>query len=75
MATEAELRAALEWESGQSQPPDKNVFEWLWEAIQGDFNDDRSTGQVAFDPRWPPQTAPPMATQTAPGRTGRLWSV
>lgn len=21
-------------------------------------------------PRWPPQTAPPMATQTAPGRTG-----
>ena len=21
-------------------------------------------------PRWPPQTAPPLATQTAPGRTG-----
>jgi len=49
MATEAELRAALEWETGQSPTPDKNVFEWLWEAIQGDFNDDRSTGQVAFD--------------------------
>lgn len=28
-----------------------------------------------LEPRWPPQTAPPMATQTAPGRTGRLWSV
>ena len=24
------------------------------------------------DPRWPPQTAPLMATQTAPGRTGQL---
>jgi len=22
---------------------------WLWEAIQGDFNQDRSTGQIAFD--------------------------
>jgi hypothetical protein len=26
-------------------------------------------------PRWPPQTAPLMATQTAPGRTVRLWGV
>lgn len=26
-----------------------NVFEWLWEAIQGDFNQERSTGQVVFD--------------------------
>jgi hypothetical protein len=49
MATDAELRAALEWETGASQPPDKNVFVWLWEAIQGDFNDNRSTGQIAFD--------------------------
>ena len=24
------------------------------------------------DPRWPPQTAPLMATQTAPGRTAKL---
>ena len=22
---------------------------WVWEAIQGDFNQDRSTGQIAFD--------------------------
>ena len=49
MATEAELRAALEWETGTTQPQDKNVFEWLWEAIQGDFNEQRSTGQIAFD--------------------------
>lgn len=27
----------------------KNVFVWLWEALQGDFNQQRSTGQVAFD--------------------------
>ena len=27
----------------------KNVFVWLWEAIQGDFNQNRSTGQIAFD--------------------------
>lgn len=26
-----------------------NVFVWLWEAIQGDFNQERSTGQVVFD--------------------------
>lgn len=26
-----------------------NVFVWLWEAIQGDFNQDRSTGQIVFD--------------------------
>lgn len=25
-----------------------------------------------FKPRWPPQTAPLMATQTAPGRTAKL---
>jgi hypothetical protein len=49
MASDAELRAALEWETGTRQSPDKNLFEWLWEAVQGDFNDDRSTGQIAFD--------------------------
>lgn len=27
----------------------KNVVEWLWEAIQGDFNQERTTGQIAFD--------------------------
>ena len=50
MTTHAEeLRAALEWETGRTQPPDKNLYTWLWEAVQGDFNDDRSTGQIAFD--------------------------
>lgn len=27
----------------------KNVFVWLWEALQGDFNQQRSVGQVTFD--------------------------
>jgi hypothetical protein len=27
---------------------------------------------AAMGPRWPPQTAPLMATQTAPGRTAKL---
>ncbi|KGM52623.1 hypothetical protein N799_13415 [Lysobacter arseniciresistens ZS79] len=27
----------------------QNVFVWLWEAIQGDFNGERSTGQIVFD--------------------------
>lgn len=49
MAREVQLRAALQWETGAAQPDDKNVFQWLWEAVQGDFNDDRSIGQIAFD--------------------------
>lgn len=27
----------------------KNVFVWLWEAIQGDFNQERTVGQITFD--------------------------
>jgi hypothetical protein len=49
MASDAELRSALEWESSRPQPQDKTVFEWLWQAVQGDFDDNRSTGQIAFD--------------------------
>lgn len=47
--SDGELREALAWESGQRPPEDKNTWAWLWEAIQGDFNDNRSTGQIAFD--------------------------
>jgi hypothetical protein len=49
MASEAEVKKALAWETETKPPADKNVWEWLWEAIQGDFNDNRSTGQIAFD--------------------------
>ncbi len=49
MASEAEIRSALAWETERSAPPEKSTWEWLWEAIQGDFNVDRSSGQVALD--------------------------
>jgi len=48
-ANDAEMRAALAWETGQQAPDDKSTWEWLWESLQGDFNDNRSTGQIAFD--------------------------
>lgn len=46
---DAEIRQALEWATGQSASQEKSTWEWLWEAIQGDFNENRSTGQIAFD--------------------------
>lgn len=49
MVTEATIRTALEWETDSKQPSEKNTWEWLWEAIQGDFCENRSTGQIAFD--------------------------
>ncbi|WP_396267988.1 hypothetical protein [Ideonella sp.] len=49
MSSDDQLRQALAWETGTQAPEDKNVFEWLWEAIQGDFNENRSVGQIAFD--------------------------
>jgi hypothetical protein len=41
----------------------KSVATWTW----------ANHGKRVLTPRWPPQTAPLMATQTAPGRTVRLW--
>jgi hypothetical protein len=32
-----------------AEPASKPVHIWLWEAIQGDFNGERSGGQIAFD--------------------------
>jgi hypothetical protein len=46
---EAQLREALSWETAHSASENKNTWQWLWEAVQGDFNDNRSTGQMAFD--------------------------
>jgi hypothetical protein len=46
------MRDALAW---VTQAQDKttegghSVYQWLWEAIQGDFSEDRTTGQIAFD--------------------------
>ena len=47
-----QLREALAFISEQYRSAvdgGKNVFAWLWESIQGDFNQERSTGQVVFD--------------------------
>ncbi|AFT70374.1 MULTISPECIES: hypothetical protein [Alloalcanivorax] len=51
-ATEQELRDALAFLTDTYVRFDegrRDVAIWLWEAIQGDFNLDRSTGQVTFD--------------------------
>lgn len=47
-----QLREALAFVSDKYQDMadgSKNVFAWFWEAVQGDFNQERSTGQVVFD--------------------------
>lgn len=48
-SNDAEMRRALVAQTGAAQPDAKNTWVWLWEAIQGDFNEDRSSGQIAFD--------------------------
>lgn len=45
-----EKQDALTWLNESEQTgKDKSTWEWLWESIQGDFNDQRSTGQITFD--------------------------
>ena len=34
---------------GQKKPDDVGLGEWIWGALQGDFNTGRSTGQIGFD--------------------------
>jgi len=34
---------------GQEKPDDIGLGEWIWGALQGDFNNERSTGQIGFD--------------------------
>jgi hypothetical protein len=46
------MRDALAWatnDTGKAKEPSTNPFVWLWEAIEGDFNDERSTAQILFD--------------------------
>lgn len=40
---------ALNEVHGQEKPDDVGVGEWIWGALQGDFNTERSTGQIGFD--------------------------
>ena len=34
---------------GQEKPDNIGLGEWIWGALQGDFNAERSTGQIGFD--------------------------
>lgn len=46
------MRDALAWatnDTEKAQEPSTNPFVWLWEAIEGDFNDDRSASQILVD--------------------------
>ena len=31
------------------KPEDKGIGTWIWEALQGDYNQERSVGQISFD--------------------------
>ncbi|MCS0611114.1 hypothetical protein NX773_23435, partial [Massilia solisilvae] len=40
---------ALNEVNGGEKPDDVGLGEWIWGALQGDFNQDRSAGQIGFD--------------------------
>lgn len=47
-----QMRDALAWATGdqaKAKEPSSNWFVWFWEAIEGDFNEDRSTAQILTD--------------------------
>lgn len=47
-----QLRDALAWATNDPQKakePSTNPFVWFWEAVQGDWNEDRSTAQILVD--------------------------
>lgn len=49
MAAPAETLDALNQVRGQEKPDEIGIGEWIWGAVQGDFNGDRSAGQIGFD--------------------------
>lgn len=47
-----QMRDALAWATGDKEKatePSSNWFVWFWEAIEGDFNEERSTAQILTD--------------------------
>jgi len=51
-----QMRDALAWATNdqeKAKEPSTNPFVWFWEAVQGDFNEDRSTGQILTEPAIP----------------------
>ncbi|MEW6022017.1 MAG: hypothetical protein AB1807_07745 [Pseudomonadota bacterium] len=49
MTTSNETLDALNEIHGQEKPDDVGLGEWIWRALQGDFNAERTTGQIGFD--------------------------
>ena len=49
MAAPNETLDGLNELHGRKKPDDVGLGEWIWGAIQGDFNAERSTGQIGFD--------------------------
>jgi hypothetical protein len=47
-ATDQTLEALNEVH-GRQKPDEVGLGEWIWGALQGDFNQDRSVGQIGFD--------------------------
>lgn len=47
-----QMRDALAWTTNEERPEEEvssNPWEWFWQAVQGDFNENRSTGQIVAD--------------------------
>jgi hypothetical protein len=47
-----QMRDALAWvtnDQEKAKEPSDNPWVWFWEAVQGDFNEDRSTKQILVD--------------------------
>lgn len=49
MAATDETLDGLNEVRGREKPDDVGLGEWIWGALQGDFNTERSTGQIGFD--------------------------
>jgi hypothetical protein len=47
-----QLRDALAWTTNEPEPTHEassNPFVWFWEAVEGDFNENRTTAQILVD--------------------------
>jgi hypothetical protein len=47
-----QMRNALAWTTNEQRPEEEvssKPWEWFWQAVQGDFNENRSTGQIVVD--------------------------
>lgn len=49
MASDGETLVALNEIHGHKKPDGVGLGEWIWGALQGDFNGERSVGQIGFD--------------------------